>query len=312
MRWIAVSAAATCLLLNGMATAQDAPKAPSKAPEVKTPEVKGDRHDEVLGRVLRVTKLNDCTVKNLKGEKIGEIEDLVIDRDEGVVAYGVLSFGGFLGIGEKLFAVPFNSLTRTKDEGVVVMDVTKEQLERAPSFAKDSWPEFDRAYGTTLSEFYKTTPYWQVRADAAQDPARLPKDALDKDHLRAHGCCRATQAIGMKVEDTTGKNLGDVNDLVVDDATGRVVYGVLSFGGFLGMGDKLFAIPWHALRQSAKADDKFVLDVPKDKLEAAPGFDKKTWPNMADHRWGLDIHKYYGENPYWDAKGEHHGTPSGS
>src|SRR6187401_3526284 len=119
MRWIAVSAAATCLLLNGMATAQDAPKAPEKAPQVK-----GERHeDEVQGRVFRATKLNDCTVKNLKGEKIGEIEDLVIDRDEGVVAYGVLSFGGFLGIGEKLFAVPFNSLTRTKDEGVVVMDV---------------------------------------------------------------------------------------------------------------------------------------------------------------------------------------------
>jgi sporulation protein YlmC with PRC-barrel domain len=307
MRWIAVSAAATCLLLNGMATGQDAPKAPDKAPQVK-----GDKHDEVLGRVFRVTKLNDCTVKNLKGEKIGEIEDLVIDKDEGVVAYGVLSFGGFLGIGEKLFAVPFNSLTRTKDDDVVVMDVTKEQLERAPSFAKDSWPEFDRAYGTKLSEFYKTTPYWQVPADKSQDPARLPKDALDKDHLRAHGCCRATKAIGMKVEDTTGKNLGDVEDLVIDDATGRVVYGVLSFGGFLGMGDKLFAIPWHALRQSAKSDDKFVLDVPKEKLEAAPGFDKKTWPNMADHRWGLDIHKYYGENPYWDAKGEHHGTPSGS
>ena len=160
MRWIAVSAAATCLLLNGMATAQDAPKAPSKAPEVKTPEVKGDRHDEVLGRVLRVTKLNDCTVKNLKGEKIGEIEDLVIDRDEGVVAYGVLSFGGFLGIGEKYHPLPWTSLKYDERQGGYVVNLDKSMLENAPSYDMDEDFLWTPEYGRRVDKYYNAPTYW--------------------------------------------------------------------------------------------------------------------------------------------------------
>jgi sporulation protein YlmC with PRC-barrel domain len=294
-----------CALVIGTATAQDAPKTDDHATGKQTD--RKDTKDELQGRICRSTKLVGTNVKNTKGEKIGEIDDLVIDKSEGVVAFGVLSFGGFLGMGEKLFAIPFSAVNKTKDGDTIVMDISKEQLESAPSFKKDAWPEFDRAYGTKVYEHYKTTPYWSNRDDkAAQNPlpTPLPPDALDKQPLRDRGMVRATKAIGMDVEDAEGKNLGDVDDLVIDDGSGRVVYAVLSFGGFLGMGDKLFAIPWHALKPSAKDTNKLMLDVPKDKLKNAPGFDKKSWPNMADQRWGLDVHKFYGEKPYWDSKSD--------
>ena len=103
---------------------------------------------------------------------------------------------------------------------------------------------------------------------------------------------------GDPVVNTKGEELGEVTDIMVDVRRGRVAYAVLSAGGFLGIGDKLFAIPWSAL--TLDADRKcFVLDVEKTRLEEAPGFDKDHWPAMADGRWAAAVHSYYGIAPYW-------------
>src|SRR5262249_36548104 len=187
--------AAACLLVFGVATAQDAPKSADPSGSATDRTSSGD--DELQGRVCRCTKMIGMNVKNAKGEKIGEVDDLVVDKGEGVVAYGVLSFGGFLGIGEKLFAIPYGNLKRSGDD--VIVDLTREQLEKAPSFAKDAWPAFDRAYGARVHAHYKSTPYWQSDKTPVETKA-LDKDALDAEHLRDHGMCRATKAIGMDVE----------------------------------------------------------------------------------------------------------------
>ena len=104
---------------------------------------------------------------------------------------------------------------------------------------------------------------------------------------------------GDKVVNSAGEDLGEVKDIMIDVPSGRVAYAVLSFGGLLGMGDKLFAIPWQAL-QLDPPNHRFVLDVDKDRLKSAPGFDKDHWPSMADQRWATDIHSYYGSRPYWE------------
>ena len=104
---------------------------------------------------------------------------------------------------------------------------------------------------------------------------------------------------GDKVVNGDGDSLGEIEHIMLDVPAGRVAYAVLSFGGVLGMGEKLFAIPWNAL--ILDADSKcFVLDVSKETLKSAPGFDKDRWPSMADQRWGADLHKYYGVDPYWE------------
>ncbi len=95
-----------------------------------------------------------------------------------------------------------------------------------------------------------------------------------------------------------GEKLGSIEDIMLDVGSGRVAYAVLSFGGILGMGDKLFAIPWSAL--ALDADRKcFVLDIPKDRLQGAPGFDKDHWPSMADESWASQVYSYYNQQPYW-------------
>jgi len=94
------------------------------------------------------------------------------------------------------------------------------------------------------------------------------------------------------------ENLGTIEHLMIDIEKGRVAYAVLSFGGFLGMGDKLFAIPWSALGLDT-VEKQFILDVDKKLLERAPGFDKAHWPNMADPTWDAEVSTYYGAKPYW-------------
>jgi hypothetical protein len=76
-------------------------------------------------------------------------------------------------------------------------------------------------------------------------------------------------------------------------ASGRIAYAVLSFGGVLGLGDKLFAVPWSALALDT-VNKRFTLGVPKDTLKDAPGFDKGHWPAMADKSWTGVLHKFYG------------------
>jgi len=102
-----------------------------------------------------------------------------------------------------------------------------------------------------------------------------------------------------RVWNNYGEELGAIEELMIDVDTGQIAYAVLSFGGFLGFGDKLFAIPWKALKLDA-ANEVFKLNVERKVLESAPGFDKDSWPDMADSAWGQDIHKHYGYEPYWD------------
>ncbi|HEY2864442.1 MAG TPA: PRC-barrel domain-containing protein [Casimicrobiaceae bacterium] len=104
---------------------------------------------------------------------------------------------------------------------------------------------------------------------------------------------------GDSVVNAAGESLGKVEAIMLDVTTGRIAYAVLSFGGFLGMGAKLFAIPWGALTLDAR-EHRFILDVSKEKLQNAEGFDKDRWPSMADSNWAAEIHSYYNITPYWE------------
>lgn len=110
----------------------------------------------------------------------------------------------------------------------------------------------------------------------------------------------ATTMIGDKVVSPEGEDLGTLKELMLDLDEGRINYAVLSFGGFLGVGDKLFAIPWEALTVNTE-EHTFILNVDKEQFQNAPGFDKEDWPDQAqyDSGWLLDVYNYYGYSPYW-------------
>jgi sporulation protein YlmC with PRC-barrel domain len=109
----------------------------------------------------------------------------------------------------------------------------------------------------------------------------------------------------MNVVNGKGERLGKIEDLMIDLRSGRIAYAVLSFGGFLGFGSKLFAIPWELLCIDNKWNyediyrQNIVFNIAREKLEKAPGFDKNEWPKEPDRSWLKDVFEYYGCRPYW-------------
>jgi sporulation protein YlmC with PRC-barrel domain len=106
----------------------------------------------------------------------------------------------------------------------------------------------------------------------------------------------ATALVNARVRNSAGENLGKIEDVAIDPETGTVAYAILSFGGVMGMGRKLFPIPWSSLSISPSRD--YVLfDVDKDSLQNAPAFDREARPDMADPAWRRSINDYYGRGP---------------
>ncbi|HWF61465.1 MAG TPA: small metal-binding protein SmbP [Nitrospira sp.] len=107
------------------------------------------------------------------------------------------------------------------------------------------------------------------------------------------GVTKATNLIGKRVTNLEGKNLGEIKDLVIDWRSGGYIeYAVLSFGGFLGLGDKYFAIPWEVMVLSHDKE-QFILNVKEERLRSAPGFDKDNWPDMSHPEWAMEVYQFY-------------------
>jgi sporulation protein YlmC with PRC-barrel domain len=104
---------------------------------------------------------------------------------------------------------------------------------------------------------------------------------------------------GDAVYDAAGRFLGEIEELILDLPSGRVGYALMAAGGFLGMGRKLFAIPWAAVTVD-RAYQRCVINMDLERLIDAPGLDGDPLPRMADPGWAMELHVYFGCKPYWD------------
>ena len=139
-----------------------------------------------------------------------------------------------------------------------------------------------------------------VMATAASPALAQNKDRSDAGKLDAKtrgANVRASQIIGMTVRNMDGKDIGTVNDIVLDAATGRVRYAAVSYGGFLGLGDKLFAVPWQAFKcLPAQEGNEYllVLNASEEKIKGAKGFNQDHWPDFGDREFTRGLDTYYG------------------
>lgn len=109
----------------------------------------------------------------------------------------------------------------------------------------------------------------------------------------------ADTLVGNEVYNRDGEDLGQIKEIMLDMTNGTVSYAVLASGGFLGIGERLFAVPWSALR--INAEHKCIeLDMARDRLRSAPGFHRDRWPDMADPTWTEEITAYYAHKPQWE------------
>ena len=107
----------------------------------------------------------------------------------------------------------------------------------------------------------------------------------------------AKTLIGEEVIGKNGKKLGEIQELMIDMKNQKVAYALMSFAGFLGMGERLFAVPFGALRNDG-VKGQLYLDVDEEKFNTAPYIDPNDWPDMADKNWIREVHAFYGVEPY--------------
>jgi sporulation protein YlmC with PRC-barrel domain len=171
-----------------------------------------------------------------------------------------------------------------------VINVPKDRLESAPGFAKSAWPNMlDVKRKETIHGYYQQPYYWDRERDAASSRS------LSSERPAVY---KASEVIGMKVHNRQAESIGEIEDIVVEPLRGDIRYAVVGVGGFLGIGERYIAVPWPALSYDASKKE-LILDVTKEQVKAAPGFDKDHWPDFANEKWGGDVHRYFNQQPYW-------------
>ena len=109
----------------------------------------------------------------------------------------------------------------------------------------------------------------------------------------------AKQVQGTDVFGSTLDKIGAIEDVMIDKASGRIAYAILSFGGFLGIGDRYFPVPWEKLTYNTDIGG-YVTDIGRDVLEGAPSYTDRTAAPWHDDAWGQDVYAHYGMHPFWD------------
>jgi len=225
------------------------------------------------GGDVRASKIIGKNVENAQGENLGEVKDLIVDIGNQRVHYAVLAAGGTLGVGDKLFAYPVSTFKSQADGDKLVLNVDKDKLKNAPGFDKDKWPDWtDNRYRGEVDRYFKSDT-----AKAAPGSARM---------------VRASELIGKNVDDRSGKDAGEIEDLAVNMSSGRVAFAVLDFDKAWSPGDKVLPLPLSAFAFPSDKKKDIVLNVPRNRLDMAKGFDEGNWPdlNAAEFRRDMRAH----------------------
>jgi sporulation protein YlmC with PRC-barrel domain len=248
-------------------------------PAIATPSSQGNVQDR--GRTQATaphstpaSRILGMDVENRQGEHLGEIIDLMIDAGDELVEFAILSFGGVMNLGDKLFAYPLDRFDRVtaRDPDKLVLNVAKERLESAPGFDRSLWPDFDRSeYRRQIEAYY----------------GRLP-DSSQGRYLRA------SQMLAGDVKQTNGNDIGDVHDFAIDLDDGRVHFVVVEFeDGWAGRGD-LVAVPMRGFRSEDRDGTDLVFTATRQELRNAPTFEHDTWPSVVNNaEFNSDIDRYH-------------------
>jgi uncharacterized protein YrrD len=124
----------------------------------------------------------------------------------------------------------------------------------------------------------------------------LPKTQSTLEQRETYSLIGANKVNGTHIYNPKGDHLGEVDEIMIDKLSGKVAYAVATFGGFLGLGQTRYALPWSVLSYDT-GKSGYVVALDAEKLKNAPHYDSET--DLADREWGRQVHDYYGTPPYW-------------
>jgi sporulation protein YlmC with PRC-barrel domain len=269
----ALYAFAVLALVSAPLTAQEKkeePKSMTKSAEVLLHEI-----DHIQG----------IDLVDAKGEKLGAIDDVILDTSDGSVDYAVLASGGVAGVGATKRLVPWSSLRVAPKDGDdphklrATTSLTQVQIEAAPEFDK------------------------KKRLDAAVE--KRSRDAVGASAAEEREA-NAYLVCGNDIEKANvkgnGVDLGEIEKVMLDPNANYVGYVVFAHGGALGVGEKHFAIPWDKLEMTYGEKNELRVSAPtltKEKLAKAPEYDSKDAARMCRRDYVMEVCRFYEVEPYW-------------
>ncbi len=230
--------------------------------------VNGDGRPTDVARVhaaehRRASVIIGMDIMNMQDEKVGSVDDLAVDLSSGRVTAVIISSGGFLGIADELSIIPPSALTLTDDNDAFSANLTKDQLTNAPRFQGSKYPDLnDQKYMSNVCTAYQAEPYLDsVRADTTADAGRR--------------VLRASEILGMDVNNHLDETIGDINELILNRSLDRITSVVVSSGGFLGIGNTLSMLPSETVTTTK---DAVLVNATRETLEGSPRFAENEWP----------------------------------
>ena len=228
------------------------------------------------GKMVKASEVIGAKLFDQKGQHIGEINDVVFDENTGGVTHCILAVGGWLGLGENVTAVPAKFVRPSKDSmKEFVVDVEKSKLTPEMSFKMNDWPKLTESW-------FKETYH------------RFGMPSGGKAKL-----VRASIAVGAELFDQTGKDIGEIRDLLIHPNAGKIAYATCEVDEYATADDKLTNVPWNLIRQSKKDTEGFVVNADKAKLKGAKYFSQNQWPDYNDDGWHDTVYSYYDTDPFW-------------
>lgn len=259
-----------------------------------------ERPTASAGRSAKASELLGAEVRNYQDEKLGKVEELAVSIESGQIAQVILSTGGFAGMGDTLYAVPPSALHYDAAKKVVHLDSNMAKVKQSPQFEMSRWNDsFDADDLAKAANYYGAT----TAPGDYQDSSILGTPDIDSRTAAATSSPhnsrfqKASKLLGMQVENRQADKLGDVNNLLINLSSGRVVAVVIASGGFLGISDELSAVPATALRFSQDRDS-LQLDATKEALASAPHFKSSEWPDFDQPTYAAQLSNSFASESY--------------
>ncbi|HZR17553.1 MAG TPA: PRC-barrel domain-containing protein [Verrucomicrobiae bacterium] len=217
-------------------------------------------------------------------QPIGKIDNVVVDLESEHILYVVV------GTSKGKVAVPPQVIGQTTGN-TIRANVTAQKVAGAPQFTSDlDKPDQlgQASFVYRVAQYFGATPWWQGSGPANQGSF--------------HNVHKLNQLIGMSVEDVNNQTIGKISNVIVDLPKGRILYVVFEPASSLNLGNNLYAMPSDGF--TLGSDQKhLVTGIDRQKLAAAPHFDKNNWPNVTDPSFASQVYQYYGKQAYFNAGG---------
>lgn len=303
-------------MLCAWSLAAERPTETPGTPTQQRPEMQQRAQAAPAMMLARSSELIGKKVENRQGQDLGKVYDLVLTSDLQQVSYLALARGGVLGVGAKLYAIPWQAV-QMGPENKIIVPVTAEQLEAAPGFDEDNWPGWgDPRWVTGMIRRGQAYEREQQPGQPTERESTAQEDrerSRETPGMRGEGRAemaaatqdvqyrRLTHLTGMHVKNDKGEDFGNIEDFVIDARNGRVAYTIVSFGGFWGIGEKYAAVPYNAIDLQPRRNIAR-LEADRQTLESI-AFEPGKFPDLTNRQYAQRIHEAFDVEPYWTVYG---------